>query len=96
MDREQYEKDLRRRQEEHLKRVHGRGEREFQPCMHDGCSRCHGTGVKSDGTVCVHMISCRCPKCRTGVMSVAIKTNVDDCRSWGRNEQSELSCAVIG
>ena len=34
-----------------------------QGCAHDQCSLCGGTGVKTDGTTCVHMISCTCPKC---------------------------------
>jgi hypothetical protein len=34
------------------------------PCMHDQCSQCKGTGERKDGLgVCVHMISCPCPKC---------------------------------
>lgn len=31
-------------------------------CEHDACSQCHGSGVKSDGTRCVHMMSCSCPR----------------------------------
>ena len=34
-----------------------------EPCMHDSCSQCHGTGRKADGSSCIHMISCNCPKC---------------------------------
>ena len=63
MDREEYEKDLRRRQKEHLKKVRQGGNRPWRPCMHDGCPECHGTGVKLDGSACIHMISCPCPKC---------------------------------
>lgn len=37
--------------------------KETQSCLHDGCSECDGTGVKKNGSVCVHMISCPCPKC---------------------------------
>lgn len=33
------------------------------PCAHDRCPECHGTGRKKNGEICVHMISCRCPKC---------------------------------
>jgi hypothetical protein len=34
------------------------------PCLHDGCQECGGTGVKRNGKeMCVHMISCPCPKC---------------------------------
>lgn len=32
-------------------------------CLHDICTECHGTGRKSNGTPCVHMISCTCSKC---------------------------------
>lgn len=63
MDRQKYEEDLRRRQEEHLKIVQGRNNSNWRPCMHDNCSMCHGTGIKIDGSFCVHMISCPCPKC---------------------------------
>lgn len=34
-----------------------------QECLHDACPECEGTGTKKDGTPCVHMISCPCPKC---------------------------------
>lgn len=59
---EDYEKDLKQRQEEHLKNIPGRQGR-WQPCLHDGCPECHGTGIKKDGSMCIHMISCPCPKC---------------------------------
>ena len=32
-------------------------------CLHNGCSECHGTGRKENGQMCVHMISCPCPRC---------------------------------
>lgn len=32
-------------------------------CLHDSCPECNGTGRKPDGTLCVHAISCPCPKC---------------------------------
>lgn len=63
LDRENYERDLRERQHRHLDSIR---EHEFRPpwspCMHDGCQRCHGTGVSINGS-CVHMMSCPCPKC---------------------------------
>lgn len=31
-------------------------------CYHEKCSECHGTGKKTDGSICVHHISCPCPK----------------------------------
>jgi hypothetical protein len=61
IDREEYERDLKERQAEHLRQV--RGAEDWQPCLHDGCSECLGTGVKGDGSMCVHNISCSCPKC---------------------------------
>ena len=65
MNKEQYEKDLRQRREEHLKNiVCQRRVVDWQPCMHDACSECIGTGIRKDGTRCVHMISCPCPECR--------------------------------
>ncbi len=60
-DRDQYEKDLQRRQEEHLRNI--LSHRPHRPCLHDGCPECQGTGVRRDGTLCVHAISCPCPTC---------------------------------
>jgi len=34
-------------------------------CLHRLCTQCHGNGVKTDGTICVHYISCNCPLCTT-------------------------------
>ncbi len=61
MDRDTYEEDLKRRQEEHLRKI--RNPPYWRPCMHDSCTQCHGTGIKLDGSTCIHMISCPCPKC---------------------------------
>jgi len=36
---------------------------ESRRCLHLGCPTCFGTGRKADGTPCVHMISCPCPRC---------------------------------
>lgn len=33
------------------------------PCLHDLCSQCHGTGRKANGEMCIHYLSCHCPKC---------------------------------
>jgi hypothetical protein len=61
IDRETYERELRERQREHLKNVNR--DSDWQPCLHDSCLRCHGTGIQLDGTPCIHGISCPCPKC---------------------------------
>ena len=64
MDRKSYEEDLKRRQEEHLRQVQGGGLGEpFVPCLHEQCPECIGTGVRRDGSACIHCISCPCPKC---------------------------------
>lgn len=34
-------------------------------CLHRLCTQCHGNGVKTDGTICVHYISCNCATCTT-------------------------------
>lgn len=45
------------------------GSKDAQPCLHDGCTECHGTGRKErDGSACVHMISCPCSKCNLATM----------------------------
>lgn len=61
--REEYLEELAKRQKEHLDKVHQNLHVEWQPCLHDSCPNCHGTGIKLDGTNCIHMISCPCPKC---------------------------------
>lgn len=61
LDQELYEKDLKQRQEQHLARVQTK--RPWQPCMHDQCQSCHGTGINAFGGACIHSISCPCPKC---------------------------------
>jgi hypothetical protein len=60
LNRKQYEQDLKRRQNEHLDGIQNHP---WRPCLHDGCSECVGTGVRRDGSICVHNISCPCPKC---------------------------------
>lgn len=58
---DEYEADLKRRQEEHLKSVFPN--KRWQTCLHDGCPNCHGTGFSKFGGICVHNLSCPCPKC---------------------------------
>jgi hypothetical protein len=38
-------------------------EEKEQHCLHHGCPQCNGTGRKKDGTMCIHHLSCPCPKC---------------------------------
>jgi len=46
-----------------------------QECMHDRCPECHGTGKKWNGQMCVHMLSCPCPKCSPQFMAESEKNN---------------------
>lgn len=62
IDKDRYERDLKERQRRHLENVKTGGER-WQPCLHDGCAECHGTGIRHDGSICAHAISCPCPRC---------------------------------
>jgi len=61
--REDYEKDLRRRQEDHIAEITRRNDLNWRPCLHDSCPECIGTGLRRIGGSCIHMISCPCPKC---------------------------------
>lgn len=61
--RRMYEEDLFRRQQEHFRQIQQNQDQNWQPCLHDQCPECVGTGVKKDGSHCVHGISCPCPKC---------------------------------
>lgn len=62
IDREEYEKNLREIQKAHLESISHKTNVAWQPCLHDECSKCHGTGISLLGP-CVHAISCNCPKC---------------------------------
>ncbi len=64
VDKDTYEKELAGRQARHLERVADKKRLQWMPCAHDGCQQCHGTGIKLDGSRCVHNISCYCNKCR--------------------------------
>lgn len=61
--RRQYEDDLWRRQKKHIDNLQSKLNQNWRPCLHDSCPSCIGTGIKSDGSMCVHNISCPCPKC---------------------------------
>ncbi len=39
------------------------GTNKNQECLHIGCPECHGTGRDKWGKLCIHAISCPCPKC---------------------------------
>lgn len=39
------------------------GSSHYIGCLHANCPECTGIGTKKDGSACVHMISCPCPKC---------------------------------
>ena len=54
-------KELNEKQKQHLENVEKLKDK--QHCLHDGCPDCFGTGVKEDGSPCIHWISCPCPKC---------------------------------
>lgn len=62
INRKQYEDDLKERQKQHLDNVYN-NKQNWWPCLHDSCPECLGTGIKKDGTMCIHNISCPCPKC---------------------------------
>lgn len=60
MNRKLLQDDLHRRQQQHLNNIENNN---WQPCLHDNCPECLGTGRKSDGLICIHSISCNCKKC---------------------------------
>lgn len=68
---EEYDRQLRDRQRQHLDAVKQRQQMQWQPCAHHGCMQCYGTGIKLDGSMCVHFISCSCPRCTPYCMSTS-------------------------
>lgn len=72
-NRKEYEEDLKKRQREHLDSIQKRKDEDWQPCLHDECTDCIGTGLKKDGSRCVHNISCPCPKCTTSCISYRLE-----------------------
>lgn len=72
---EDYEKKLKERQRKHLESI--KGYRDWKPCMHDQCQDCHGTGRKVDGSSCIHMIACGCPRCTPYSMSVRYEGKIE-------------------
>lgn len=44
---------------EHLENM----DKQSDNCLHDNCTKCFGTGRKSDGSMCMHGIACPCRKC---------------------------------
>ena len=63
MTKEQYEEDLKHRQNLHRAKIRDNKEANWKPCKHDECPTCIGTGIKEDGSPCIHNIHCDCPKC---------------------------------
>ena len=63
INKEDYLKTLAEKQKQHLENFQSIKDADWRPCMHDTCSSCHGTGIKTDGTSCVHYISCPCKRC---------------------------------
>lgn len=63
------DEDLRERQRRHLEEVNRRFDNRGHSCLHDGCPECIGTGIRRNGSMCVHSISCPCPKCTPMCMS---------------------------
>ena len=63
MDRKQYERDLKKRQKQHLDNIKMNQDRFWKPCTHDQCPSCVGTGIRFDGSLCIHNLYCDCPKC---------------------------------
>lgn len=99
MTKKEYEKQLKKIQKEHLRRVreyqggfklpndYRFGEDQYwQPCVHDQCGSCHGTGVKFDGSPCIHNLYCSCPKCSpqcgTGTPAFNQPGYGDDLKAW--------------
>lgn len=63
MTQDEYDRDLEERQKRHLQCVRGSGSQPAEACLHHSCQECLGTGVKHDGSMCVHFISCSCFRC---------------------------------
>lgn len=47
------------------------GKPDASQCLHLSCPDCHGTGTKSTGAPCLHMISCPCIRCSPFTLSTA-------------------------
>src|SRR5574343_65807 len=60
----EYTRELKDRQQKHLESISSFNFNTWKPCLHDSCSDCHGTGIKLNGGICWHALSCDCPKCR--------------------------------
>lgn len=63
INKEDYKRDLKQRQKEHLDSIQRMRDSNWRPCLHDSCPDCLGTGIRRDGGICIHGISCPCPKC---------------------------------
>jgi len=95
-NREDYERDLKRRQEEHLKNIRGgTNDPYWKPCAHDQCPECLGTGIKRNGSVCVHCLTCDCPKCTPTCVSSSGSTIGDSVLQDERFERTGPSRTFI-
>lgn len=59
---DEYDKRIAEQQRRHLASI-GTGSQPAEPCAHHSCPECLGTGVKHDGSTCIHMLACFCPRC---------------------------------
>lgn len=46
---------------------------ETPKCLHKQCSRCQGTGYDRFGHMCIHHLSCPCPRCTPHYYSTPIR-----------------------
>lgn len=79
------DEELRRRQDEHMEEVHRRMNQDQSrevDCLHNQCTECVGTGIRKDGTKCLHMISCPCSRCTPSMLSAAPRELVKGGYSW--------------
>ena len=72
---EEYYERLKERQRRHLESVKRRINGPFRSCLHDSCQSCHGTGIKIDGSVCIHFLHCTCPRCSPQCASTRASDN---------------------
>ena len=72
VDRIAYERMVEQRKKHHLESIDNARGAYWQPCLHNECPQCWGTGVKLDGGFCIHSMSCPCPKCSPRSLSLGV------------------------